>query len=85
MDNQEATNKTQKMADAYRRILQSNKASYNRRYHSDMEFRNREIERNSQLIMRKYNSDPEYRQRCLDAAKARYHAKKLMASRDKVE
>ncbi len=58
---------------------------YNKRYQTDMDFRIKETKRNSDLIMKKYNSDPEYRQRCLDAAKRRYHEKKLMAVRDKVE
>jgi hypothetical protein len=73
----------QRDAEAYKRILASNLRSYHRRYETDMEFRIRESKRNSEAIMKKYNSDPEYRQRMIDAAKARYYAKKRMAERDK--
>ena len=85
MDTQNTQNLAdlQRDADAYKRILASNLRSYHRRYESDMEFRIKESKRNSEAIMKKYNSDPEYRQKMIDAAKARYHAKKQMAERDK--
>lgn len=80
-----STQTTDRDAEAYRRILASNRKSYHNRYATDMEFRIKECKRNGEAIMRKYNSDPEYRQRMNEAAKARYHAKKAMLARDKQE
>jgi hypothetical protein len=48
-----------------------------------MEFRIKECKRNGEAIMRKYNSCPEYQRKMNEANKARYHAKKQMAERDK--
>ncbi len=89
MNTQDTPNETQNVAEmqrraeAYKRILASNLRSYQRRYETDMEFRIKECKRNGEAIMRKYNNDPEYRRKMNEANKARYHAKKQMAQRDK--
>ena len=79
----ENTLQTQRILEAYKCKLQSNLKYYNNRYQTDMEFRIKESQRNSELIEKKYHTDPEYRNNMLQKAKDRYHAKKQMAERDK--
>jgi hypothetical protein len=75
MNNQE-TPVTQKLT-SYQNKLRLNRKYYHRKYENDPEFRQKEIERNSERVLYKYNNDPEYRERVKQQALARYYRLKV--------
>ncbi len=56
----------------YRRMILKNLVYYHNRYNNDVEFRQREIDRNRRRVTSQYANDPEFREKMKNNAKARY-------------
>jgi hypothetical protein len=56
----------------YRRMILKNLVYYHNRYDNDVEFRQREIDRNRRRVTSQYANDPVFRQKMIDNARARY-------------
>jgi hypothetical protein len=58
---------------SYQNKLRLNRKYYHRKYENDPQFRQAEIDRNSERVLKKYHEDPEYRERVKQQALARYY------------
>jgi hypothetical protein len=61
----------------------ANKKYYHKRYATDPEFRQKELDRNSTRVLHKYANDPEYKERVKKQALDRYY--RLKAEKEKKE
>jgi hypothetical protein len=79
MNTPETTQTPQKLT-SYQNKLRLNRKYYHRKYENDPEFRQAEIDRNSERVLKKYHEDPEYRERVKQQALARYYRLKAQNS-----
>lgn len=79
MNTPETTQTHQKLT-SYQNKLRLNRKYYHRKYENDPQFRQAEIDRNSERVLKKYHEDPEYRERVKQQALDRYYRLKAQNS-----
>lgn len=62
-----------------------NRRYYKKRYTTDPEFRQKELDRNSTRVLHKYASDPEYKERVKKTALDRYYRLKAEKEQREIE
>ena len=78
MNTPETTTQVTPKLTSYQNKLRLNKIYYHKRYDNDAEFRQKEIDRNSERVKKAYKEDPEVRERMKKQALDRYYRLKAL-------